>query len=74
MNINVAKTNSTYRFNGAKEVFEFFCSIGLQLYLDALPEPQVELFIQALRNQIAQYENDGHIDLIFERIFASASR
>lgn len=72
-NVVVKEMQNTFRFGMASHVYNFFDSVGLELYLSPLRAEQRERFKQKLLQEIEQAETDKGIVLHFERLFAFGS-
>ncbi len=69
-NVSVKKMQNAFRFKTASQVYDFFDSIGLSMYLDPLEADQKHHFKQKLFQEIEQDYTNGGIVLHFERLFA----
>ena len=73
-NINICKKQSFFKFNSVKEAYEFFDSIGLQLFLSNLNQEKRDLFIEEFIKSLQEVSTEDYIELKFERIFAFATK
>ncbi|MDU7441400.1 MAG: hypothetical protein E7L05_12730, partial [Clostridium sp.] len=73
-NINICKKQSFFKFNSVKEAYEFFDSIGLQLFLSNLNQEKRDLFIEEFIKSLQEVSSEDYIELKFERIFAFATK
>lgn len=73
-NISILKKKSDFRFNGVREAYDFFDSVGLRLFLDNLPEEKKTLFIREFTDNLQNRCIDNTIELNFERIFVFADK
>ncbi len=72
-NIVVKEMQNTFRFGMASQVYNFFDSVGLELYLSPLGAEQKQRFKQNLLQEIEQADTGKGILLHFERLFAFGS-
>ena len=72
-NVAVKEMQNTFKFGMALQVYNFFESVGLGLYLNPLGTEQKQRFKQKLLQVIEQANNDKGILLHFERLLAFGS-
>jgi len=69
-NVSVRKIQNDYRFEMASQVYDFFDSVGLSMYLRPLDSNQKHLFKQKLLQEIEHDNATKGVILHFERLFA----
>jgi len=72
-NVVVKEMQNTFKFGMASQVYNFFESVGLELYLNPLGAEQKQRFKQKLLQKIEQSNLGKGIILHFERLFAFGS-
>ncbi|NOY86996.1 MAG: methyltransferase domain-containing protein [Deltaproteobacteria bacterium] len=71
--ISVKKVQNDFRFRMASQVYDFFDSVGLPMYLSPLGAGQKRLFKQKLLQEIEKDDTGRGIILHFQRLFAFGS-
>ena len=69
-NVVLKEVSKTFKFESANQIYAFFDSVGLQLYLDSLKKDEAELF----RTTLLKLINESKHELAFERLFAFAHK
>ena len=72
-NVVVRKMQNSFSFRAASQTYNFFESVGLELYLNPLGTEQKQRFKQKLLQEIEQANTGKGILLHFERLFAFGS-
>jgi trans-aconitate methyltransferase len=72
-NVTVKMLQTTFRFSGTPQAYDFFDTVGLGLYLAPLGAEQTQRFEQELYQELDRANTTDGLLFHFERLFAFGS-